>query len=373
MSDLNSQQEDDGNDTDFTDTYPADWPQNKRKYKPGTPRKWRFKRGESHQEYLKRRRKGIKAQYDKKRKEAKEERKKSGEVAMKLAMGEWTVDDNDPFVMLVAGQRNFEQDDPREKYKKCGAAVKLRLNIAQIVLKTHAERRKHCFEETQDWLIRFHVDPDRKVGEPGTVIRESEVNQLPLLSWLRVKKSTLPGAGLGLFAEREFEKGQIIGMYLGGKTGMPGYTIKPRWKDAELIHCHSFASADALSDQSARTMGLQMCNDPNFGLPNDAPKSPLWNVQIMKDLFVIATKNIEKGEELFADYRLTNDNEQEKNVQDDDDSSNSGDKEDNNEDNDNKDNESSSESESEKPKAKAKKTGDDSWTGESISSESELS
>ena len=57
----------------------------------------------------------------------------------------------------------------------------------------------------------------------------------------------------------------------------------------------------------------------------------------------------------------------------DDDSSNGGDKEDNNEDNDNKDNKSSSESESEKPKAKAKKTGDDSWTGESISSESELS
>ena len=194
---------------------------------------------------------------------------------MKLAMEECTIDDNDPYVMLVVGQQNFEQDDPREEYKKCGAAVKLRLNIAQIILKTHAERRKHCFEETQDWLIRFHMDPDCKVGEPGTVIQENKVNQLPLLSWLRVKKSTIKEAGLGLFADCDFENGQIIGMYLGGKTGMPGYTMKPRWKNAEMIYCHSFLSSDCMGNQSARMMGLQMCNDPNYGLGKGAVKSPL--------------------------------------------------------------------------------------------------
>ena len=60
---------------------------------------------------------------------------------------------------------------------------------------------------------------------------------------------------------------------------------------------------------------MQMCNDPNYGLPSDLPKSPLWNVSFMKDIFAIATKDIKKGKELFADYRMTD--EEDKNEQED--------------------------------------------------------
>ena len=140
------------------------------------------------------------------------------------------------------------------------------------------------------------MDPERNVGEPGTVA---------LLPWLRVKESTIAGAGLGLFADRDSVKGQIVGMYLGGKTGSPGYTMKPGWRNARLIHCYSFASAEAFNEQSSKTMGMQMCNDPNYGLPPNSPKSPLWNVSFMRDMFAIATKDIKKGKELFADYRMT--------------------------------------------------------------------
>ena len=310
MSDVNDNRPaEDGSDSDFTDTYPEDWPEGKRKFKPGTHRLTRFKRGESYADYTKRRRKEIKKRYDEKRKESRAALKTAGERAFKVAKGGWTACDDDPFITLVVGQSNFEEDNPVERYRKCGNAIKLRLSVDQAARKKHVEKRNAVYEDIPEWWIGFHVDPERNVGEPGTVVREKDVRQLPLLPWFRVKESTIAGAGLGLFADRDFQKDQIVGMYLGGKTGMPDYTIKPRWKNAELIHCYSFASAEAFNEHSARTMGLQMCNDPNYGMPNNSQKSPLWNVAFMGDMFALATKDIKKGEEMFADYRMTDEDD----------------------------------------------------------------
>ena len=54
------------------------------------------------------------------------------------------------------------------------------------------QNRNAVFKVVPEWWIGFHVDPERNVGEPGTVA---------LLPWLRVKESTIAGAGLGLFAD----------------------------------------------------------------------------------------------------------------------------------------------------------------------------
>ena len=75
-------------------------------------------------------------------------------------------------------------------------------------------------------------------------------------------------------------------------------------------------------------MGLQMCNDPNYGLPSNLPKSLLWNVLFMKDMFAIATKDIKKGKELFADYQMTD--EEDDNEQDDSEDGSGDDEEDDN-------------------------------------------
>ena len=129
------------------------------------------------------------------------------------------------------------------------------------------------------------------------------------MPWFCVKESRIAGAGLGLFADQDFEKGQMVGMYLGGKTGMSGYTMKPGWKNAELIYCYSFASADAFNEQRAKMMGLQMCNNLNYGLPSNSPKNQLWNVSFIKDMFALVIKDIKKGKELFADYKMSDEDD----------------------------------------------------------------
>ena len=174
--------------------------------------------------------------------------KTAGEEAMKLAEEAWTIDYDDPFVKLIIGQHNFEEDNLREKYRKCGNAIRLRLRVDQAARKINVQKRNAVYEDVQEWWIGFHVDPERNVGEPGTVVRAKDIQKLPLLPWFRVKRSTIEGAGLGLFADRNFEEGQIIGMYLGGKMGMPGYTVKLGWKNAKLVHCYSFANAEAFYD-----------------------------------------------------------------------------------------------------------------------------
>ena len=222
-----NQPAEDGNDSDFTESHPEDWPEGKRKLPPGTPRLTRFKRGESYVDYTKWRRKEIKKRYNARRKESIAALKVAGEQAFKEATGVWTVDDDDPFVMLVVGQRNFEEENLCEKYRKCGNAIRLRLRVDQAARKINVQRRNAVYEDVQEWWIGFHVDPEHNVGEPGTVVQEKDIQKLPLLPWFRVKESTIARAGLGLFADRDFEKGQMVGMYLGGKMGMPGYTMKP--------------------------------------------------------------------------------------------------------------------------------------------------
>ena len=123
--------------------------------------------------------------------------------------------------MLVAGQCNFNKDNPCEKYRKCGNAIRFCLSVDQVARKKDVEKRNAGYEDLPKWWIGFQVDPECNVGEPGTLVREKDLQQFLLVPWLRVKESTIASPGLGLFANQDFEKGQMVGMYLGEKTGMP--------------------------------------------------------------------------------------------------------------------------------------------------------
>ena len=102
------------------------------------------------------------------------------------------------------GYWNFETDNPRENYRKCGSAIKCHLNISHLAKKRHTERKNPVLECLPEWEIEFHVTPNHHVGNPGTVVQEKKIHQLPLLSWLGVR------------------------MYLGGTTGMFGHMMKLR-------------------------------------------------------------------------------------------------------------------------------------------------
>jgi SET domain-containing protein len=56
-----------------------------------------------------------------------------------------------------------------------------------------------------------------------------------------------------------------------------------------------------MGECTAVTMGMQILNDPNFGGVETGNEV---NAKIMSDLFVVAEKDIKKGEEIFLDYNL---------------------------------------------------------------------
>ena len=55
----------DDNDSNFTDTYPEDWPDGKHKFKPCTKQQTRFKWDEGYKKYMKQRHNPIKAKHKK--------------------------------------------------------------------------------------------------------------------------------------------------------------------------------------------------------------------------------------------------------------------------------------------------------------------
>eukprot|EP00977_Amphora_coffeiformis_P022901 scaffold11769_cov156-Amphora_coffeaeformis.AAC.2 len=51
-------------------------------------------------------------------------------------------------------------------------------------------------------------------------------------------------------------------------------------------------------------MGLQMMNDPSFGLSYGEVPQVEVNVEVYSNLFAVALKDIKKGKEMFMLYRL---------------------------------------------------------------------
>eukprot|EP00977_Amphora_coffeiformis_P025224 scaffold18755_cov99-Amphora_coffeaeformis.AAC.4 len=51
-------------------------------------------------------------------------------------------------------------------------------------------------------------------------------------------------------------------------------------------------------------MGLQMMNNPSFGLSNGEVPQVEVNVDVYSDLFAVALKDIKRGEEMFMSYQL---------------------------------------------------------------------
>ena len=119
---------------------------------------------------------------------------------------------------------------------------------------------------------------------------------------LDVKKSQLPGAGLGLWAKRDFKKGEIIVMYDGERVtwkecekrnleqeGHGGYYMfinKRRCIDAQ----HTLWAKGRYANDAcgvSRVPGLR--NNSRYEV-------------IDGDVFIVASRNIKAGEEIFVSY-----------------------------------------------------------------------
>ena len=119
-----------------------------------------------------------------------------------------------------------------------------------------------------------------------------------------MRLSTIPDANYGLFAARNFRKGDIIGIYNGGKalTGHPGHSIV--WQHG-IKHCYPFNNSRSMNENHCKTMGMQMINDPEWNKVGEEKESAFKvNVFVDKCLLVRAKIDIVKGDELFMNYQL---------------------------------------------------------------------
>lgn len=117
------------------------------------------------------------------------------------------------------------------------------------------------------------------------------------MAWCRVDKSTIVGAGYGLFAEKDFKEGDTIGYYWGEKVST---------KKRKHASSYQFSDLDAIGGKEhPLRLGMHFLNDPVFGIEDEKKrmeKLKAVNVYIGRDYAVTAKRDIAKGNELFADY-----------------------------------------------------------------------
>lgn len=127
----------------------------------------------------------------------------------------------------------------------------------------------------------------------------SESSKTLWVPWIEIKPSNIQGAGMGVFAMREFTKGQAIGWYYGKARN----SSIPRDDNSAM---YQMANIDAQGGIGfPGRLGMHFLNDPTMNLQetrdiNKAKK--MWNVELESDYAVVAKRQIRIGDELYADY-----------------------------------------------------------------------
>lgn len=112
---------------------------------------------------------------------------------------------------------------------------------------------------------------------------------------IKIKKSTIPKAGKGVFAQESFKKGEIIGKYTGeriSKKTFDEFTNARRAYVLEIIKSNRRYLVDAFDPEKS-------------GWPryiNHHPKRTKPNVEFMEDGRIQVIRYIKPGDELFIDY-----------------------------------------------------------------------
>jgi len=139
------------------------------------------------------------------------------------------------------------------------------------------------------YILYLLPDPDKKI-QPG----RRGACKFPILS---VKKSTIPDAGWGLFAEREFKVGQTITIYLGDRASydkIPNNEYSIRNKQNVLIH----------SRKNMLYLGCHLANDIRYHKEEEKKGRTRNNNAFFHDFMLEACHKIVKGEEIFVGYNF---------------------------------------------------------------------
>jgi hypothetical protein len=121
--------------------------------------------------------------------------------------------------------------------------------------------------------------------------------------WAIAKKSTIAGAGYGLFSGKRFEKGDTVGVYMAQKMSPPR-SVGTNCRRISLSYAAAgIGDAQGGVDSDAPVhLGMHLMNDPCWNKSGSAKCS--CNVKMHSDGRIIALRRIYEGEELFLCYNF---------------------------------------------------------------------
>jgi SET domain-containing protein len=121
---------------------------------------------------------------------------------------------------------------------------------------------------------------------------------------LIIKRSTLPGAGKGLFTNKPIKKGKRIVEYRGEM--IDGSEYKKRFRENKfhytfLINRNKYVDAFTTPQYKAR-----YANDAKgFARLRGVKNNCIYELDENERIFILAVRDIKKGGEIFVDYSQT--------------------------------------------------------------------
>lgn len=124
-----------------------------------------------------------------------------------------------------------------------------------------------------------------------------------------VKKSLLPGAGLGLFANRDFKKGESLGPYKGKLLTMKECYMEkylPHW--SHMLDIEHLGKGNYVAIHPPKNMLLRYINHAPTQVNGKKIKGKksinvaFSEISEPPYIEIVAIKNIEKGDEFFLYY-----------------------------------------------------------------------
>jgi hypothetical protein len=156
---------------------------------------------------------------------------------------------------------------------------------------------------------------DRKDSWDVEFAFESVLEDTPITTrapWFQVRSSTLKDAGLGCFANREFHRGECMGLYMGELKTLEDATHVSEYaiRSAPLGLCDPLRGFRSSNPAPFYGMGVHMINDPRWGAGNpgetedemDETEIVKPNAYLTGDFLLYADMDIKMHEEIFIDY-----------------------------------------------------------------------
>jgi SET domain-containing protein len=117
-------------------------------------------------------------------------------------------------------------------------------------------------------------------------------------NFLRVKKSTIPQAGKGVFTKSNIKKGQIVTELVGPLLNHKEYL---NLSDMEQNYTFYINRNNILNSYPIKKQFARYVNDANGSSKSKVKNNTEFLVK-GKRVFIVAVKNIKKDSELFVDY-----------------------------------------------------------------------